>query len=101
MTNTPDEFEKFTEGKTYYESSVVPDDWLEGEDVEDGEDYYTSTEVAKIFAVSDRTVARYHKEGKFAKNGVSVIETFGGHRRFKKEEIHDLFDKMIKGELED
>ncbi len=45
----------------------------------------TPAEVAAMFNVAPKTVARWHQTGK-----VSAIRTPGGHRRFHAREIHEL-----------
>lgn len=57
---------------------------------------YTTTDVARIFAVSPKTVVRWVKKDNFKLHGVEVILTQGGHARFKKEEINDLYWKMVR-----
>ena len=62
---------------------------------ESHKDLYSTTDVARIFAVNAKTVIRWAKKENFQLNGVEVLETPGGQRRFRKEEIHELFWKMI------
>jgi hypothetical protein len=59
-------------------------------------DLYTTQDVAEIFRVHPRTVSRWDLQDKFKKYGVETLWTIGGHRRFRKREIHELFDKMIR-----
>lgn len=47
--------------------------------------YYTTGELAEIFHVSYKTIARWSDEGRF-----EYIRTFGGHRRFDKKYIDEL-----------
>lgn len=48
------------------------------------------SEVAALFGVDPKTVARWAKEGK-----IPSFKTPGGHRRFIEEEVH----RLIEGEL--
>lgn len=57
---------------------------------------YTTQDVATIFRVSTKTVMRWANNGKFEKHGVELLWTIGGHRRFRKTEINELFWKMIQ-----
>jgi len=52
--------------------------------------YLTSTEVAAIFQVSSKTVARWAKEGK-----LPYMRTLGGHRRYPEREIRELAGRLI------
>ena len=61
--------------------------------------YYSTQEVAAIFRVSPKTVARWDQDHKFEEHGVIVRHSPGGHRRFMRDEIHELFQKMLRGEL--
>ena len=63
------------------------------------QELYSSTEVAKIFRVDPKTVARWADRGEFDLRGVTVHHTIGGHRRYVKEEIHKLFQLMLEGKL--
>lgn len=65
----------------------------------EGADYrelYSTVDVGRIFAVSPKTVIRWAKKKNFELNGVEVLETPGGHIRFRKEQIHELYWKMIE-----
>lgn len=46
----------------------------------------TTSEVARMFRVSPKTVTRWAKIGK-----LDFIRTMGGHRRFYKQQVDDLF----------
>jgi predicted site-specific integrase-resolvase len=43
---------------------------------------FTPGEVAALFRVDPKTVARWHKTGKLADHGIEVLRTLGGQRRF-------------------
>ena len=45
-------------------------------------DLLTPSEVAELFRVSPKTVARWAKAGK-----ISAVRTLGGHRRFRGSEV--------------
>lgn len=60
---------------------------------------YSSSDVARIFRVDVKTVSRWADRGEFERRGVQVKHTIGGHRRFIKEEIHQLFQLMLDGKL--
>jgi hypothetical protein len=71
----------------------------EGIDPNTGEDYrnlYSSTAVARIFAVSAKTVARWASKKNFERHGVEVLYTVGGQMRFRKEEINGLYWRMVE-----
>lgn len=59
-------------------------------------DLYSTQDVANIFRVSTKTVLRWANKEKFQSHGVEVLWTIGGHRRFRKTEINELFWKMIQ-----
>lgn len=48
----------------------------------------TTGEVATIFRVDPKTVARWAKAGK-----LSFVRTPGGHRRYKASEVNALFEE--------
>ena len=54
-------------------------------DVLAGDRLLTSAEVARLFAVDIRTVARWALRGR-----LDSTKTPGGHRRFRESEIHAL-----------
>ena len=62
-------------------------------------DYYSTTDVARIFRVDVKTVTRWIAAGKFEERGLQIHLTFGGHRRFAKDDIHKLFALMLDGKL--
>jgi excisionase family DNA binding protein len=45
----------------------------------------TPAEVAKMFRVDPKTVTRWAKAGK-----LTAIRTLGGHRRYRRSEVHAL-----------
>lgn len=47
-------------------------------------------EVAKLFRVNVRTVARWERQGK-----LKCIRTLGNHRRFKREEVMALYNETL------
>lgn len=60
----------------------------------------SAQDVAKIFRVDAKTVARWAQpNGEFEQRNVQVLTTIGGHRRFFKEEIHQLYQLMLEGKL--
>lgn len=48
----------------------------------------TPGEVAELFRVNAKTVARWARSGK-----ITAIRTLGGHRRFREEEVRALLDR--------
>jgi hypothetical protein len=61
------------------------------------EQMYTPAEVADLFRVDPKTVARWDKTGVFERNNVNVVRTMGNHRRFYKVEIDALLQRMSSG----
>lgn len=51
----------------------------------DSEVLLTPAEVAAIFRVDPKTVTRWAKSGK-----LTAIRTLGGHRRYRRSEVHNL-----------
>jgi excisionase family DNA binding protein len=51
----------------------------------------TPAEVAALFRVDPKTVARWAKVGK-----LSSIRTLGGHRRFRESEVHALLTGTVQ-----
>src|SRR4051794_512616 len=51
----------------------------------------TPAEVAALFRVDPKTVARWAKIGK-----LSSIRTLGGHRRFRESEVHELLAATVQ-----
>jgi len=49
----------------------------------------TPSEVASLFRVDPKTVTRWPKAGK-----LTPIRTLGGHRRYRKSEVHQLLTKQ-------
>ena len=54
----------------------------------DGEELLTPSEVASLFRVDPKTVTRWAKAGK-----LTSIRTWGGHRRFRAEEVYSLLQQ--------
>lgn len=52
-----------------------------------GNELLTPGEVAQLFRVDPKTVARWAKDGK-----VPAVRTIGGHRRYPAKAIHALLD---------
>jgi excisionase family DNA binding protein len=50
-----------------------------------GDDLMTPAEVARLFRVSPKTVARWSRGGK-----LKAVRTLGGHRRFNADEVRRL-----------
>lgn len=63
------------------------------------EELYDTQQIADMFRVSHKTVVRWDELGRFEERGVHVLRTAGGHRRYRKDEIHQLFQKMLEGGL--
>lgn len=55
--------------------------------------WYIPSEVAKLFRVDPKTICRWEAEGRFARYGIRVVRTLGGHRRFDA----DAIDKHLEG----
>jgi excisionase family DNA binding protein len=53
-------------------------------------DLWSSAEVAALFGVDPKTVTRWAEAGK-----LSSIRTVGGHRRFRSNEVRELFDNGV------
>lgn len=51
----------------------------------EGPDLFTPAEVAQLFKVNPKTVARWARAGK-----LPAIRTVGGHRRYRREVIEQL-----------
>lgn len=73
-----------------------PDDQPLVEETEE-EKLYTPAEVAELFRVDPKTVARWDKNGVFERNNINVVRTMGNHRRFYKIEIDALLKRMSSG----
>lgn len=58
------------------------------QDRDDGERLLTPGDVAELFAVTPKTVARWADDGK-----LHAIRTLGGHRRFHAEEVRSLLEQ--------
>jgi excisionase family DNA binding protein len=54
----------------------------------------TPSEVAELFKVNPKTVTRWARAGK-----ITAIRTLGGHRRFRADEIHRIFDGELLSEV--
>jgi len=57
------------------------------------QEWYTPKEVAQKFRVDPKTVVRWFKSERFNQK-VQVVETPGGHRRYRKTDIDALFDVL-------
>jgi excisionase family DNA binding protein len=55
----------------------------------DDDVYLTPGEVAQLFRVNPKTVARWAKEGK-----LPYIQTLGGHRRYPSRAIRTLLESL-------
>jgi excisionase family DNA binding protein len=55
--------------------------------------FMTSGEVAALFGVNPRTVARWVDEGR-----LPAGRTLGGHRRYKRKDVEALYEKRQEGE---
>jgi excisionase family DNA binding protein len=56
---------------------------------DDDDVYLTPGEVAQLFRVNPKTVARWAKEGK-----LPFIQTLGGHRRYPSRAIRTLLESL-------
>ena len=56
---------------------------------ESGDALMTTAEVAELFRVSPKTVARWAKDHR-----ISCLRTLGGHRRYRAEEIRRLLEQF-------
>ena len=56
---------------------------------ETGDALMTTAEVAELFRVSPKTVARWAKDHR-----ISCLRTLGGHRRYRAEEIRRLLEQF-------
>lgn len=66
---------------------------------QENEPVYGTGDLCALFLVDARTIARWVKKGAFERAGVKSFKTFGGHRRFLKKEVDEMYEKWIKGEL--
>ena len=55
-------------------------------------EYLTPGQVARMLHVSPKTVNRWANEGR-----IPCIVTLGGHRRFQREEIERVAERMASG----
>lgn len=61
-------------------------------------EYLYAGQVAELFHVSPKTIARWSKEGLL--KDVRIVRTLGGHRRFKSADINQLLEmQLAKGDL--
>lgn len=60
---------------------------------EDAE-WYTPYEVALLFRVDSKTVARWEDTGKFTPYEVRCVRTPGNHRRYNREDINRMFEAL-------
>lgn len=56
------------------------------------EDILTPVEVAKLFRVDPKTIARWAESGK-----IRSFKTLGGHRRFRRHWIESMIDQAAAG----
>lgn len=68
--------------------STSPIHW-KGRNLMDPDTPYTTGEVAKLFNVNPRTVARWAEAHK-----LEHFRTLGGHRRYQVKEVIELFRKL-------
>jgi excisionase family DNA binding protein len=68
--------------------STAPIHW-KGRNLMDPDRPYTTGEVAQLFNVDPRTVARWAE-----KNKLESFRTLGGHRRYQVKEVIELFRKL-------
>jgi excisionase family DNA binding protein len=61
----------------------------------DTEVLLTPAEVAAMFRVDPKTVARWAKAGK-----LSSVRTLGGHRRYREAEVRNLLSGVIPAQRE-
>lgn len=66
------------------------------DDVVDDKHWYTTDDVAKLFSVDPKTVGRWAKSGKLKDKGIEIVFTPGGHRRYNKQHIDALREKMME-----
>ena len=55
---------------------------------------YSPSDMSKLFRVDTKTLARWDRNGKFAGKGIRVFRTFGGHRRWSKEDVDRVFQEL-------
>lgn len=69
-------------------------------EAEDEPELLDTQQVANLFKVSTKTVSRWSQPGAgFEQRNVKVLTTFGGHRRYYKDEIYELFGLMLEDKL--
>lgn len=59
-----------------------------GRAVNDNDDLLTPSEAAKLLGIHTKTLERWSREGRIPVAG----KTIGGHRRYKREELLDIFN---------
>lgn len=64
-------------------------------DVPDSAEWYTPHEVALLFRVDPKTVARWEDTGKFTPYNVRCVRTPGKHRRYHRDDINRMFDMLM------
>jgi excisionase family DNA binding protein len=52
----------------------------------------TVSEIARMFRVSPKTVSRWERQGR-----IQAIKTPGGHRRFRAQDVQDLWNTANPG----
>jgi predicted site-specific integrase-resolvase len=56
--------------------------------------WITTVEAGQILAVDFKTIARWHDEGRLARNGIRVQRTIGGHRRLFEPDVRAAAAKL-------
>lgn len=62
--------------------------------VPDNAQVYTPQEVALLFRVDPKTVARWEDVGKLKAYQVRCTRTLGNHRRYNREDIDRMFEEL-------
>jgi hypothetical protein len=74
---------------TTTKEKTPPFDRLGKTDYEDWPDLVVPMEIAALMRVDPKTVTRWAQSGKIPKD--AIVFTVGGHRRFKKQFIYQMF----------
>jgi excisionase family DNA binding protein len=53
----------------------------------------TPAEIARMFRVNPKTVSRWERAGR-----ITAVKTPGGHRRFRAQDVQDLWEKANPGQ---